>query len=224
MIDERDMFKKALAEAMYQKYDCELAKANNGIDISCSKRHYLRLSAILGFNVGNAKRFSKRLLAAILAAALLLTGCTVYAYRTEIKEFFVEIYEKHIRVTYDTDKNNLMGKNIEKVYRATYIPEGYELVKNKNTHLYVYYEWQNSNGDIIALQQKAFDGMRLYVDAEDGSTEIINCGKYKIYFRVFQNLYYYIWDDGNYVFTLESNVEVLDTEIFKIIDGIKCMG
>ena len=219
MIDERDMFKKALAEAMSQKYDCELAKANNGIDISCSKSHYLRLSAILGFNVGNAKRFSKRLLAAILAAALLLTGCTVYAYRTEIKEFFVEIYEKHIRVTYDTDKNNLMGKNIEKVYRATYIPEGYELVKNKNTHLYVYYEWQNSNGDIIALQQKAFDVTSFLVDAEQGVTQIIDFEKYKRYCRILDDAYHYIWDD-NYAFRLKSTVQLTNDELLNIINGI----
>lgn len=220
MIDERDMFKKALSEAMFQKYDCELAKANNEIDISCSKRHYLRLSAILGFNVGNAKRFSKRLLAAILAAALLLTGCTVYAYRTEIKEFFVEIYEKHIRVTYDTDKNNLMGKNIAKAYRATYIPEGYELVKNKNTHLYVYYEWQNSNGDIIALQQKAFDVTSFLVDAEQGVTQIIDFEKYKIYCRILDDSYHYIWNDDNYAFRLKSTVQLTNDELLNIINGI----
>ena len=220
MIDERDMFKKALAEAMYQKYDCELAKANNGIDISCSKRHYLRLSAILGFNVGNAKRFSKRLLAAILAAALLLTGCTVYAYRTEIKEFFVEIYEKHIRVTYDTDKNNLMGKNIAKAYRATYIPEGYELVKEVNTKVDVSYKWKDLNGNIIILQQKVFDGTGLFVDAEQGNTCIINCEQCEVYCRVIDGLYYYIWTNQDYVFTLTSTTQLSNNELLEIINGI----
>lgn len=220
MIDERDMFKKALAEAMYQKYDCELAKANNEIDISCSKRHYLRLSAILGFNVGNAKRFSKRLLAAILAAALLLTGCTVYAYRTEIKEFFVEIYEKHIRVTYDTDKNNLMGKNIAKAYRATYIPEGYELVKESNTSLHISYRWEDSNKNVITLKQKVFDGTEFFVDAEHGNTEIINYQQYKIYFRELDNSYHYIWNEGEYALRLKTTVRLTNDELFKIISGI----
>ena len=220
MIDERDMFKKALAEAMFQKYDCELAKANNEIDISCSKRHYLRLSAILGFNVGNAKRFSKRLLAAILAAALLLTGCTVYAYRTEIKEFFVEIYEKHIRVTYDTDKNNLMGKNITKAYRATYIPEGYELVEEVNTKVDVSYKWKDLNGNIIILQQKVFDGTGFFVDAEQGNTCIINCEQYEVYCRVIDVLYYYIWTNQDYVFTLTSTTQLSNNKLLEIINGI----
>ena len=221
MIDERDMFKKALSEAMSQKYDCELAKANNGIDISCSKSHYLRLSAILGFNVGNAKRFSKRLLAAILAAALLLTGCTVYAYRTEIKEFFVEIYEKHIRVTYDTDKNNLMGKNIEKVYRATYIPEGYELVKESNTSLHISYRWEDFNGNSIILQQKNLDITSFLLDAESGNTKILDCDEYKVYCRFIDNSYHYIWNYDYYVFVLESKVELDNDVLFRIIYGIK---
>ena len=220
MIDERDMFKKALSEAMSQKYDSELAKANNEIDISCSKRHYLRLSAILGFNVGNAKRFSKRLLAAILAAALLLTGCTVYAYRTEIKEFFVEIYEKHIRVTYDTDKNNLMGKNITKAYRATYIPEGYELVEKSNTSLHISYRWEDFNGNSIILQQRVFDGTKFYVDAENGDTEIINYQQYKIYLRELDNSYHYIWNEGEYALRLKTTVRLTNDELFKIISGI----
>ena len=220
MIDERDMFKKALSEAMFQKYDCELAKANNEIDISCSKRHYLRLSAILGFNVGNAKRFSKRLLAAILAAALLLTGCTVYAYRTEIKEFFVEIYEKHIRVTYDTDKNNLMGKNIEKVYRSTYIPEGYELVEESNTSLHVSYIWKDLNKNVITLKQKVFDGTEFFVDAEHGNTSIINCEQCEVYCRVIDGLYYYIWTNQDYVFTLTSTTQLSNNELLEIINGI----
>ena len=220
MIDECDMFKKALSEAMSQKYDSELAKANNEIDISCSKRHYLRLSAILGFNVGNAKRFSKRLLAAILAAALLLTGCTVYAYRTEIKEFFVEIYEKHIRVTYDTDKNNLMGKNITKAYRATYIPEGYELVEKSNTSLHISYRWEDFNGNSIILQQRVFDGTKFYVDAENGDTEIINYQQYKIYLRELDNSYHYIWNEGEYALRLKTTVRLTNDELFKIISGI----
>lgn len=220
MIDERDMFKKALSEAMSQKYDSELAKANNEIDISCSKRHYLRLSAILGFNVGNAKRFSKRLLAEILAAALLLTGCTVYAYRTEIKEFFVEIYEKHIRVTYDTDKNNLMGKNITKAYRATYIPEGYELVEKSNTSLHISYRWEDFNGNSIILQQRVFDGTKFYVDAENGDTEIINYQQYKIYLRELDNSYHYIWNEGEYALRLKTTVRLTNDELFKIISGI----
>ena len=220
MIDERDMFKKALSEAMSQKYDCELAKANNEIDISCSKRHYLRLSAILGFNVGNAKRFSKRLLAAILAAALLLTGCTVYAYRTEIKEFFVEIYEKHIRVTYDTDKNNLMGKNIAKAYRATYIPEGYELVEEVNTKVDVSYKWKDLNGNLIILQQKNLDITSFLLDAESGNTKILDCDEYKVYCRVIDGLYYYIWINQDYVFTLTSTTQLSNNELLEIINGI----
>lgn len=219
MTKERDMLKSALLDALSGKYDEELSKSEG--DISCSKKHYSKLSNILGVSVGGARRFSKRLLAAILVAVFLLTGCTVYAYRTEIKEFFVEIYEKYIRVTYDTDANTVMGKSIEKVYKANYIPEGYELVEEVNTQVDVSYKWKDKNGNIITLQQKILDGTDFYVDAEHGLTESINCNKYKVYCRFIDNSYHYIWNNEKYVFALESKIELDNDVLSKIIAGIE---
>ena len=218
MTKERDMLKSALLDALSEKYDEELSKSEG--DISCSEKHYSKLSNILGVSVGSARRFSKRLLAAILVAVFLLTGCTVYAYRTEIKEFFVEIYEKYIRVTYDTDANTVMGKSIEKVYKATYIPEGYELVEESNTSLHVYYKWTDLNGNSITLQQKILDGTDFYVDAEQGLTESINCNKYKVYCRFIDNSYHYIWHDEHYALTLKSTVRLDKDKLIEIINGI----
>lgn len=218
MTKERDMLKSALLDALSEKYDEELSKSEG--DISCSKKHYSKLSNILGVSVGGARRFSKRLLAAILVAVFLLTGCTVYAYRTEIKEFFVEIYEKYIRVTYDTDANTVMGKSIEKVYKATYIPEGYELVEEVNTQVDVSYKWKDENGNVIVLQQKAFDGTDFYVDAEKINTKIVDCGEFKIYYGFIENSYHYIWNDCEYIFRLKSTIQLAEEELLKIMNGV----
>ena len=219
MINQRDILKNALLQAMSQKYEDELSKIDNKKNITCSKKHYLKLSSIFGFNVSNNKKFSRRILVGILIAALLLTGCTVYAYRNEIKSFFVKIYETHIRVTYDTDSNSTMGEDIIKPYQAAYIPDGYELVNQSKTPLDVFYEWQDSTGNIISLQQRLFDGADFYFDAEHGATEIINYEQYKIYCRRFDDSCYYIWNDGNYALTLNSTIQLSNDELFKIIKG-----
>ena len=218
MTKERDMLKSALLDALSEKYDKDLSKAEG--DISCSKKHYSKLSNILGVSVGSARRFSKRLLAAILVAVFLLTGCTVYAYRTEIKEFFVEIYEKYIRVTYDTDANTVMGKSIEKVYKATYIPEGYELVEESNTSLHVYYKWTDLNGNSITLQQKDLDITSFLLDAESGDMKIVNCSNFKVYCRFIDNSYHYIWHDEYYALTLKSTVQLDKDKLTEMINGI----
>lgn len=221
MINQRDTFKKALFEAMSEKYDNELSNIDSEQKIICSKKHYLKLSAIFGFKVNQNKKYFVRILVGILIAALILTGCTAYVYRNEIKEFFVEIYEKHISVTYDNDNKTTMSNDELIPCQCTYIPEGYELVNESNNSLYISYRWQDVNGNLITLQQSTFDGTDMFLDAEHGDTEIINNEQYEVYFRRFDNSYHYIWNDGNYAFRLISTVQLDSDELFKIIKGIK---
>ena len=221
MINQRDTLKKALFEGMSEKYENELSNIDSEQKIICSKKHYLKLRAILGFKVNQNKKYFVKILVGILIAALILTGCTAYVYRNEIKEFFVEIYEKHIRVTYDNDNKTTMGNDELISYKVTYIPEGYELINELNNSLYIFYEWQDVNGNSITLQQVAFDGTGFYIDAENGNTDILICDQYEIYCRKFENTCSFIWNDGNYAFRLISTVQLDSDELFKIIKGIK---
>ena len=221
MINQRDTLKKALFEAMSEKYENELSNIDREEKIVCSKKHYLKLSAIFGFKVNQNKKYFVRILVGILIAALILTGCTAYVYRNEIKEFFVEIYEKHISVTYDNDNKTTMGNDELIPCQCTYIPEGYELVDESITRLDVFYKWQDSNESVITVQQTIFDGAEFYIDAENGNTEIINYEQYKIYCRKFENSCSFIWNDGVYAFTLKSSEQLSNEELFKIIKGIK---
>ena len=221
MTDQRDMFKKALLQAMSEKYEDELSAVDSEINAVCSKKHYLKLSNIFGFNVRCGKRFSKRLLIGILVAALLLTGCSAYVYRDEIKGFFIEVYEKNIRGTYDTDSKSTMGDNIIKPYQASYIPEGYELVKQTQNPLLVHYEWHDENGNIITMQQSILDGNYFYIDAENGYSKVEKFEPYDVYVKQFNNSCLYVWSDGNYVLQLHSSIELSNDELFKIIKGIK---
>lgn len=220
MTDQRDMFKKALLQAMYEKYEEELSAVDSDINTVCSKKHYSKLSNIFGFNVRCGKRFSKRLLIGILVAALLLTGCSAYVYRDEIKGFFIEVYEKNIRGTYDTDSKSTMGDNIIKPYQASYIPEGYELVKQTQNPLLVYYEWHDETGNIIIFEQGILDSGIYNFDAEHGKTEIIKFEQYEIFCRKYDDYCHYIWNDGNYALHLKTTIEFTEEELFKIIKGI----
>jgi len=236
MINQRDTLKKALFEAMSEKYENELSYIDREEKIVCSKKHYLKLSAIFGFKVNQNKKYFVRILVGILIAALILTGCTAYVYRNEIKEFFVEIYEKHIRVTYDTendkngininngnDENNagIAGGNNSKIYQATYMKEGYEIINQTKTAVYVFYEWRDSSGNVITLQQMPFDGADFFLDAEDGNTVILNYEQYEIYCRNFDKSSSFIWNNGIYAFTLTSTEQLSNEELFKIIKGVK---
>lgn len=221
MINQRDTFKKALFEAMSEKYENELSTIDREEKIVCSKKHYLKLSAIFGFKVNQNKKYFVRILVGILIAALILTGCTAYVYRDEIKEFFVEIYEKHISVTYDNDNKTTMSNDELIPCQFTYIPEGYEVLNESNNSIYILYKWKSADGNLITVQQTIFDGADFYIDAENGNTEIINYEQYKIYCRSFENSCSFIWNDGVYAFTLTSTELLPNEELFKIIKGIE---
>ena len=219
MMNQRDIFKKALVEAISDKYEGELSNIGDEKKIICSKKHYQKLSAIFGFDVGTNKKHLRRIIVGVLIAALLLTGCTAYVYRDEIKDFFVKTYEKHIEVTYD-DSKTTMSNNDLTPHQVTYIPTGYELVNESNTPLYISYKWQDASGNVITLQQTAFDGADFFLDAEHGDTEILNYEQYEIYCRIFDNSSSFIWNDGVYAFNLTSTEKLSNDELFKIIKGI----
>ena len=63
----------------------------------------------------------------------------------------------YITYTYDTDSKSTMGDNIITPYQASYIPEGYELVKQTQNPLLVHYEWHDANGNIIIFEQGILD-------------------------------------------------------------------
>ena len=218
--NDRELFKKALSEAMTQKYDEELAGCEE--NAICSQKHYDKMQKIIGRNICRPKKrlTKKSLIAIIVAAALLLTGCTAaYIYRDEIRDFVEEIYEEFIKLTYD-DEDKTSGTGIKQSYELRYVPEGYEKITEKITPLYVYYEYENEDGVKLTFTQSPIDGSNFYFDNEDGNTTIYEYNGYKIYCRVLNSTYHYTWNDGYYSLTIDSNTFLSENELNKIIDGI----
>ena len=95
MTTDKALFKKAVLEVLSQNYEQELANCQE--TAKCSKKHYFRISEIIGIPVSRliSKRRSikKTLVALLIASALLLAGCTAYIYRNEIKGFIEEFYD-----------------------------------------------------------------------------------------------------------------------------------
>ena len=104
---ENDLFRRAIVEALSQNNREELAECTD--PVVCSKQHYRKMSAILGFRVRKPimwTRTRKMWVAAIIAAALLLTGCAVANYKA-IGEFIINIYEDIIKM----QMSSVLAKN-----------------------------------------------------------------------------------------------------------------
>ncbi|MBQ8447572.1 MAG: DUF4367 domain-containing protein [Clostridia bacterium] len=218
--NERELFKKALSEAMAQKYDEELAECEE--NAVCSQKHYDKMQKIIGRNVYRPKKklSKKALIAIIVAAALLLTGCTVaYIYRDEIRDFVEEIYDEFIGITYDDGQHN-PSEGITEPYELAYVPKGYEKINEQIRKISVYYIYENTDGDTISFRQNTLDYNIYGFDIEEGYTTIFTYGEIEVYCRFFDTSYHYLWNDGKYALNINSTKILSEDDLVKIIENI----
>lgn len=132
--DDWMLFKRALAEGISRKYNKELSKCDT--DDTVSERYRKAMKRIIknagkqstaGRGKGTVK---KRVIAVLIAAALLLAGgLTVYAKRDAIVRFVKQIFDGYTEGSYIEEPGNeaAVPDVIEQEYMPTYIPKGYEL-------------------------------------------------------------------------------------------------
>ena len=166
------------------------------------------------------RKFSRKsLIAIIIAAALLLTGCAAYICRNDIRDFVEDVYEKFVRLTYcESDKQST--PKIDEVYELTYVPDGYELVENISAYVYTSYRFRNQDGESLIFEQAILDKTNSGLDGEDGNTQLHEFSGFKIYCRVLDTSSHYIWNDGEYSLRLTSSVALDEAELKEIVLGI----
>ena len=158
-----------------------------------------------------------RVVAILIAAALLLTSCGII-FRNEIREFYEEICNFFIAITYNEQGSN--GGVIEKAYELGYLPDGYLLVDTKISPVRVQYYFENENNDYIWFEQIVLDGSHFVVNDENGYNQIYSIDKYDVFYSINVQRHLYLWNDGEYSITLSSNTQLSDNDIISILDGI----
>ena len=218
-ISEKKLFAQAVAEGLVEKYDAQIATIDG--PVICSKRHDKRMQRILdGQDPTNHRNVKRAIGAILLAAALLLTGCTVYTYRNEIRDFFVKAYDSFIKVTFDPEQQG-DKESIEVAYHLSYVMEGYELVREEAASTDVIYEYKNLAGNTLVFGQYLLDGTNIIFDSEHGYSEIRKVNDYRVYYKFdgLQNIY--IWNDGLYAMMLISSTELSDENLINLLNGIE---
>lgn len=215
-MDERTLFGELCEKSLSNQYEKEISKEN----AKCSNSHYEKMSVILGYNVKRYRlHLSKRLIAAILAAAiLLLVGCTAYIYREKIKNLIAEIHDKYVKVFSDDEENNTIP--INEIYSLEYIPEGYDCIEETILPILVSYKWQNDEGNVISFTQDVMN-TNIFIDVEHGYSKVMELENVEIYYKNTSQLNHYIWSDSVYLMKLSFDIELQESELIKIIQGIR---
>ena len=220
--ESEELFGKALAEALSRKYDGELSQCHE--TAQCSDEHLKEMKAIVrsGGGASKPKRSGKKkwVIALLVAAVLLLAGCSAYVYRDEIRDFIEEIYDKHIKITYDRGEQPSSGVEITENYTLTYLPEGYFSVSEFYSSTGNVCIWQNSEGGYIIFEQRPLNRTSHVVDGESGATSMIKHNDYDLYYRTTED-HSYIWNDGKYALKISASMPLSEEEVIAIIEGIE---
>ena len=210
-----ELFKQAISEGLSNKFD-NIANSCTE-EIVCSEKHKLAMRTIVSGKI-DAKRApspkARRIIAILVAAALLLTSCGII-FRDQIREIFEDLF---VKVTYKDDLTE--GEIIEEVYTLTYVPEGYELEEEKITPLRVNYNYSNKNGDIIYFEQRNITNSNFIIDSEYGYSKITEIEDYDVYYRFTNTNHIYVWSNDKYSLNLKSSIHLSNEEIVLIIEGI----
>lgn len=218
--EERDLFRRAVTEAFIRKFDRELADCPFSAD--CSEAHVSRMEAIMtdGLKAIQSRKRKSWVVALLVAAALLLTACTVYAYRGEIRKFIEKVYEERIRVTYYDAEQEPVGDVITEFYTLGYVPEGYVLENERRFPSTNKSKWMNKQGDYIVFEQHLLDGSNYSMDSEYGQVSVIVCGEINVYCMI-SDITCYTWNDGMYGYKIYSSVKLSDDELTRMIFEVR---
>ena len=213
-----ELFKQAIRDGLSKKFDSVVNSYTD--EIVCSEQHNLAMRTIV-YGKADAKRTwspkMKRIVAILVAAALLLTSCGII-FRNEIREVFEDVCDFFVAITY-TEKG-ADGRVVKEIYELSYLPEGYSLSIENIRPLRVKYEYINKNGDCIWFEQKSIDGTDFYIDSESGYSQISEIQDYEVYYRNVNSTHIYVWNDGKYSMNLRSNKGLSNKEIISILHGI----
>lgn len=218
MNNNLELFKQALSEGLSNRIDKELESCT--AKVSPSLRHKLAMRAILRGKAYNTKPLSPRarkIIAILVAAALLLTSCAVI-YRDEIRGFIEEVTEHFTKLSPSDDAT--VGEAIEEYYEFSYVPEGYVLDRTMTNPMLNKSIFHNSTGDIIIIDQCVLNNLRIFVDSEN-QIQIFTIDSYDIYYTLSEGHHVYLYSDGKYAITIEADQEISEGELSLIVKGVK---
>lgn len=166
----------------------------------------------------------KKIVIILIAAAIILTGCTaIKPVRTAIANFVITIFNNGSFVDKGTDKN---GKDrITEFYTPGYIPEGYELVDDKLNKLdedFIigrYLKYKNGNMILCFSQLDAKTAMTLDTEKAEIKTFMVNGVECMSSRNI--NCYIIIWNQFGYRFYLEMPKETTEETAKKIIESVE---
>ena len=213
-----ELFKQALNEAWDNKIRREVESCTE--EIVTSERHKATMQAILDGTYDKSAKWKltrDKVIAILVAAALLLTSCAVI-YRNEIRDIVEKVFEDFCKATYSDEGAD--EDAIEDIYELSYVPEGYVLEESVITPLRVRYVFINTQNDTIVFEQRVLDYSSFAFDIENGYNLLLNNNGMDVYYKNTPKYHFYLWNDGKCSLLITSNNKLSNEEIQTVINNL----
>ena len=218
------LFKQALTEGTVRKYNKELSRCDT--DDTVSERYRKAMKRIIK-NAGKQSTAArgkgtvkKRVIAVLIAAALLLAGgLTVYAKRDAIVRFVTQIFDGYTKGSYREEPGNedAAPEVIEQEYMPSYVPKGYELANHIFDDTLNRIEWLNADEEYLIFSQNLI-GANYAMDNEHSTFEIKDIGEYSVHILKHENAgSIYLWTDEKYSYSIRCTDNLPQDEISRMI-------
>ncbi len=239
----KELLAQAIEEGLARRFEKVLADAPD-FD-GCSPEHLKRMESIVNRHKNHRIR-SFGLIAAIIAAALLLFGCTIYHHYEELKEldlfsfdhrfmnfntFTVERGEEYDVVLFHpdgtqtntnenkTDQTGARPSTIEEPYFLSRDPKGYSLMAYEKYTSLLIWQYQNKKGDILTFEQTPIPQEGPFSSCTHPKSLILSAAGYEVRYCVDEQ-HVYTWNDGKYELRLLSPQSIASQELSRIISGV----
>ncbi len=218
MTENTKWFGELCNEVLIEYHENALASCKE--NAKCSRLHKSKMCEIVGKPFFITSAISKRLIAALIAAVmLLLAGCATYICREKIFNFIAEFYTSYVYLWDEGETANDKVDNIAEVYTLGYVPEGFELVIENLDPKYACYRWKNDVNQTIVFQQSK--KLESFWDGENRNNDKLQINGIDVYYSHMQNWETYVWSDGIYYLRIETNYPIMESELKILIESVK---
>lgn len=150
----------------------------------------------------------KKLLAAAIVLAILISVFSITVAREAVIGFFVHIYESFSTIAFNRDPaaTSPTGIDDSDALLPEYIPEGFtltdRLVTDKVTQIY----YTNGLGDVIMFSKSKIELAQLVIDTEDSNIESIKNMNANLMYYSNKGVNNIIWQSDLYLFRITSKL------------------
>ena len=213
-------FEKALYEALVPEY--EIAMQDVDDEHEFSPEFEKKMKKLINrrrkpyYKIINTTGKRAACAAVIVIAASSVTIMNVDALRNAFSDFFMSIYEKFSTVQPVEDK---APETLEEIYEITYNLDDFEIVYEElNEYRHdIYYA---KDDIVIYFKQRTKDMYDLDVNTENAEILTVDInGHEAIYFTDNHNYNNLIWDNGDYIINLCSNIN--KNVLIKIAESVQ---